>query len=176
MLMRGAVVMSRVIVIGAGITGLAQPPMRGRGRHAVTLVDAYGPAAMASGWTLAGYRQSGRDPRGIALAREAVALWARLDEELGAPTGYRRSGNLRLARDAQEGAAHRRAGRGAIRRRAGDQPRRGERSARARAGPVTGDRLRLPLPERRAGRTARVRKPIAMPGNGWGSGSASARA
>ena len=94
--------MSHVIVIGAGITGLATAHALAGDGIAVTLVDAYGPAAMASGWTLAGVRQSGRDPAELPLAREAVALWATLDEELDAPTGYRRSGNLRLARDAQE--------------------------------------------------------------------------
>jgi len=94
--------MSHVIVIGAGITGLATAHALAGDGVAVTLVDAYGPAAMASGWTLAGVRQSGRDPAELPLAREAVALWAELDAMLDAPTGYRRSGNLRLARDAQE--------------------------------------------------------------------------
>lgn len=94
--------MSHVIVIGAGITGLATAHALAGEGIAVTLVDAYGPAAMASGWTLAGVRQSGRDPAELPLAREAVALWATLDEELDAPTGYRRSGNLRLARNAGE--------------------------------------------------------------------------
>lgn len=94
--------MSHVIVIGAGITGLATAHALAADGIGVTLIDAYGPAAMASGWTLAGVRQSGRDPAELPLAREAVTLWAELDQELDAPTGYRRSGNLRLARDAQE--------------------------------------------------------------------------
>ena len=96
--------MSHVIVIGAGISGLATAHALAGDGIAVTVIDAYGPAAMASGWTLAGVRQSGRDPAELPLAREAVALWATLDAELDAPTGYRRSGNLRLARTAQEAA------------------------------------------------------------------------
>ena len=37
---------------------------------------------MASGWTLAGVRQSGRHPAELPLARAAVARWERLAEEL----------------------------------------------------------------------------------------------
>lgn len=93
---------SDVLVIGAGITGLATAHALAEEGASVTVVDAYGPAAMASGWTLAGVRQSGRDPAELQLAREAVALWANLDARLDAPTGYRRSGNLRLARTEAE--------------------------------------------------------------------------
>lgn len=93
-----------VLIVGAGITGLATAHALAEEGASVVVVDAYGPAAMASGWTLAGVRQSGRDPAELALAREAVALWADLDARLDAPTGYRRSGNLRLARNAAEAA------------------------------------------------------------------------
>jgi len=37
---------------------------------------------MASGWTLGGVRQSGRDPVELPLARAAVAIWAGLREAL----------------------------------------------------------------------------------------------
>jgi sarcosine oxidase subunit beta len=57
---------------------------------------------MASGWTLGGVRQSGRDPAELPLAKAAVARWGGLDEELEAATGYRRRGNLRLARTEAE--------------------------------------------------------------------------
>jgi sarcosine oxidase, subunit beta len=49
-----------------------------------------------------GVRQSGRDPAELPLARAAVAMWVTLAEELGAETHYRRSGNLRVARDEAE--------------------------------------------------------------------------
>jgi sarcosine oxidase, subunit beta len=93
---------SDVLIIGAGITGLATALALAEEGVSVTVVDAYGPAAMASGWTLAGVRQSGRDTAELELAREAVALWADLDARLDAPTGYRRTGNLRLARNEAE--------------------------------------------------------------------------
>ncbi len=64
----------------------------------VRLFEARRLGAMASTWTLGGVRQSGRDPAELPLARAAIESWARLDEALGAPTGYRRKGNLRLAR------------------------------------------------------------------------------
>ena len=57
---------------------------------------------MASGWTLAGVRQSGRDLAEMPLALGAVDIWPGLAEELGAPTGYRQEGNLRLARNEAE--------------------------------------------------------------------------
>lgn len=91
-----------VIIIGAGITGLATAHALACDGVRVRIVEAYAPAAMGSGWTLAGVRQSGRHPSELALARDAVARWATLADTLGAPTGYRRSGNLRLARTADE--------------------------------------------------------------------------
>ena len=94
--------MSRMVVVGAGISGLATAHALAEAGAEVVLVDTYGAAAMASGWTLAGVRQSGRHPAELPLAREAVALWAELDQVLAAPTGYRRSGNLRLARTPDE--------------------------------------------------------------------------
>jgi sarcosine oxidase subunit beta len=57
---------------------------------------------MASGWTLAGVRQSGRHPAEIPLAQAAVRRWTGLAEELDADVEYRRHGNLRLARTPEE--------------------------------------------------------------------------
>ncbi len=91
-----------VAVIGAGITGVATAYALAKGGAKVVLIDRFGPAAMASGWTLAGVRQSGRHPAELPLAMEAVEIWRTLHEELGAPTQYRRKGNLRLARNADE--------------------------------------------------------------------------
>lgn len=92
------------IVIGAGITGAATACLLAREGHKVVVVDRYGPAAMASGWTLAGVRQSGRHPAELPLARAAVEIWAGLDEDLDAATHYTRKGNLRLARTGDEHA------------------------------------------------------------------------
>ena len=94
--------MPDIVVIGGGITGAATADALAREGHAVTLIEARRIAAMASGWTLGGVRQSGRDPAELPLAREAVALWAGLRDALDADVEYRRNGNLRLARTPAE--------------------------------------------------------------------------
>ncbi len=91
-----------VVVIGAGISGAAAAYELATAGVGVVLVDRYGPAAMASGWTLAGVRQSGRHKAELPLAQEAVRLWATLAERLDGTTEYRRGGNLRLARTQAE--------------------------------------------------------------------------
>jgi sarcosine oxidase subunit beta len=87
-----------VIIVGAGITGVATALALAEGGARVEVIERYRPAAMASGWTLAGVRQSGRDAAELPLARAAIEIWKTLDERLGVDTGYRQAGNLRLAR------------------------------------------------------------------------------
>jgi sarcosine oxidase subunit beta len=94
--------MPDLVVIGGGITGAAAALSLAEDGHAVTLIERRGIAAMASGWTLGGVRQSGRDPAELPLARAAVAIWPTLDERLGQDVEYRRGGNLRLARSEAE--------------------------------------------------------------------------
>src|SRR6476661_5917682 len=94
--------MGAIVIIGGGITGTAAADALARDGHGVTLVEKGGIAAMASGRTLGGVRQSGRHPAELLLARAAVAQWAGLHEALGADVGYRREGNLRLARTPAE--------------------------------------------------------------------------
>ena len=94
--------MSGIVIIGGGITGTAAAEALSREGHAVTLIDKQGIAAMASGRTLGGVRQSGRHPAELPLAKAAVARWAGLSDALGADVGYRRGGNLRLARTPAE--------------------------------------------------------------------------
>ena len=97
--------MADVVVVGAGISGAASAFELATAGLQVVLIDRYGPAAMASGWTLAGVRQSGRHPAELPLARRAVSNWDTLAERLAAPTHYRRRGNLRLARTPEEWAS-----------------------------------------------------------------------
>lgn len=94
--------MSDAVVIGAGISGAASAYQLAKDGLSVVLIDRFSPAAMASGWTLAAVRQSGRHPAELPLARAAVAIWATLAEELDGKTHYCHSGNLRVARDAAE--------------------------------------------------------------------------
>jgi len=97
-----------IVIVGGGINGCATAYHLAREGHRVLVVERYAPAAMGSGWTLAGVRQSGRDPAELPLARAAVELWPTLSDELGAETGYTRDGNLRLARTEDEVAVIRR--------------------------------------------------------------------
>jgi sarcosine oxidase subunit beta len=94
--------MSDILIIGGGISGTAAACELARAGHRVTLIEKQVLAAMGSGWSLAGVRQSGRDPAELPLALAAVALWPTLADDLGAPTDYRRHGNLRLARNPEE--------------------------------------------------------------------------
>ena len=93
---------TEVVVIGGGISGTAAAYELARAGAKVTLLEQGSLASMASGWTLAGVRQSGRHPAELPLATAAVARWERLGEELGADVEYRRGGNLRLARSPEE--------------------------------------------------------------------------
>lgn len=88
-----------VVIIGGGISGTATAYELARLGVAVTLVEQGTLASMASGWTLAGVRQSGREVPEIPLAMAAVERWGYLTEELGADVEYRRNGNLRLMLD-----------------------------------------------------------------------------
>ena len=91
-----------VAVVGAGISGSATAHELARRGHTVVLIDQYGPASMASGWTLAGVRQSGRHPAELPLAQAAVSRWQTLAEDLEGETHYRQVGNLRCARTEAE--------------------------------------------------------------------------
>jgi sarcosine oxidase subunit beta len=93
---------TEVIVIGGGVSGTAAAYELARAGAKVTLLEQGSLASMASGWTLAGVRQSGRHPAELPLATAAVARWEQLGEELGADVEYRREGNLRLARSPEE--------------------------------------------------------------------------
>jgi sarcosine oxidase, subunit beta len=93
---------TEVVVIGGGISGTAAAYELARTGAKVTLLERGSLASMASGWTLAGVRQSGRHPAELPLATAAVARWQQLGEELGADVEYRQGGNLRLARSPDE--------------------------------------------------------------------------
>jgi sarcosine oxidase subunit beta len=75
--------MPDVIVIGGGITGVATAYEAARAGATVTLLERARLGAMASGWTLGGVRQSGRDPAELPLARDAVQRWATLSRSWG---------------------------------------------------------------------------------------------
>jgi sarcosine oxidase subunit beta len=97
-----------VVVVGGGISGTAAAYELARAGAAVTLVEQGDLASMASGWTLGGVRQSGRDLAELPLAQAAVRRWMELGDELAADLEYRQDGNLRLARTPEEAPVIRR--------------------------------------------------------------------
>ncbi len=86
-----------IVIIGGGISGTAAAYELARSGVSVVLVERGDLASMASGWTLAGVRQSGRHPAEMPLAQAAVRCWQTLGDELDADLEYRQEGNLRLA-------------------------------------------------------------------------------
>ncbi|HEV8675387.1 MAG TPA: FAD-binding oxidoreductase [Methylomirabilota bacterium] len=99
---RGGTAQADVVIIGGGISGTAAAYELARAGVAVILVEQDALASMASGWTLGGVRQSGRDPAELPLATAAVRRWPTLAAELEADLEYRQEGNLRLARTPAE--------------------------------------------------------------------------
>lgn len=93
---------SEVVIIGGGISGTTAAYELAKAGVRVTLLERGSLANMASSWTLAGVRQSGRLAPELPLARAAVEIWPTLNEELGADVEYRQRGNLRLARTMEE--------------------------------------------------------------------------
>jgi sarcosine oxidase subunit beta len=91
-----------VVIIGGGISGTAAAYELAGAGIGVTVLEKGSLASMASGWTLAGVRQSGRHQAELPLAMDAVTRWETLSEELGADVEYRQKGNLRLARTPEE--------------------------------------------------------------------------
>jgi glycine/D-amino acid oxidase-like deaminating enzyme len=91
-----------VVIIGGGISGAAAAYELARAGASVTLLEKGALASMASGWTLAGVRQSGRHAAELPLAAAAVRRWEQLADELDSDVGYRQEGNLRLARTPEE--------------------------------------------------------------------------
>ncbi|MFB6300837.1 MAG: NAD(P)/FAD-dependent oxidoreductase [Halobacteriales archaeon] len=103
------------VIVGGGIYGCGTAWELARRGADVVLLEADTVASGASGGLgYRGVRANGRDPRELPLMARAYTLWPQLAERIDAPTGYERTGHLRLyeARD--------------------DAPRKGSESAPAR--------------------------------------------
>jgi sarcosine oxidase subunit beta len=94
--------MAEVIIVGGGVSGVCAARVLAEEGVGVLLLEQGGLAAMASGWTQGGVRQSGRHPSELPLARSAVRRWQAMADVLGVDVEYRQGGNLRVARDPGE--------------------------------------------------------------------------
>lgn len=94
--------MPDIVIVGGGIVGTTAAYWLASEGHKVWLLEAHTIAAMGSGWSLGGVRQSGRDPAELPLAQAAVTLWPTLADRLGRDVEYRQNGNVRLARTPAE--------------------------------------------------------------------------
>ncbi|MBC3492459.1 NAD(P)/FAD-dependent oxidoreductase [Pseudomonas taiwanensis] len=93
-----------VVIIGAGITGLASAYWLAKAGAKVIVLDKGRTAAEASSRATGFLSLRGEQPMESALAAEAEKLWDTLDEELGYPTEWKQQGRLWVATNAQEWA------------------------------------------------------------------------
>ena len=89
---------SDFIIVGGGVHGMAAAyNLARRGAGSVLVVEAETVASGASGgFGQRGVRANRRDLRELPLMREANEIWPTLHEELGADTGYARTGGTYL--------------------------------------------------------------------------------
>ena len=88
------------VIIGGGLIGLsAALALRYTGMD-VTVLETTTIARHASSASAGGVRSLNRDPAEIALARAALPVWAALDKQLGYPCGFKASGQIRVAENA----------------------------------------------------------------------------
>jgi len=86
-----------VCVVGAGMVGVSTAWHLVRRGHSVVVLERSSVASGASGGLgERGVRANARDPAELLLARRALEMWPTLAAELGAPTGFRRTGHLQL--------------------------------------------------------------------------------
>src|SRR4029077_9050743 len=83
-----------VVVIGAGMAGSAASYYLARKGHSVALLDKGMVGGEQSSRNWGWVRQQHRDLRELPLAMKSLEIWGTLNEEIGAETGFRRTGLL----------------------------------------------------------------------------------
>ncbi len=91
-----------IVIIGAGIAGCSAAYALARKGHSVALLDKGNVCGEQSSRNWGWCRQQNRDLRELPLAMHSVAMWDSLNEELGADTGFRRTGLIYVTRNPAE--------------------------------------------------------------------------
>jgi glycine/D-amino acid oxidase-like deaminating enzyme len=91
-----------VVVIGAGIVGVAAAYFLAGKGHSVALLEKGVVAGEQSSRNWGWCRLMNRDEREIPLMQHSLELWGRLPEEIGADMGFRRNGLVYVTRDPKE--------------------------------------------------------------------------
>ncbi len=91
-----------VVIIGAGIIGVAAALTIAQRGHSVAVIDKGHVGCEQSSRNWGWVRTAGRDPREIPLVMESQRLWADLNRVTGAETGLRKAGILYLCESERE--------------------------------------------------------------------------
>jgi len=90
------------VVIGGGIAGSSAAFRLAEQGQKVILLEKGRVGEEASGRNSGGVRQQDRDPLELPFAMEAIKIWEKMEDELEFDVGYRRGGNLKVARSMSE--------------------------------------------------------------------------
>lgn len=90
------------IIIGGGIAGSSIALRLAEKGQKVILMERGRVGEEASGRNGGGVRQQDREPAELPLAMEAIKIWANMQDELDCDVGYRRGGNLMVARSEKQ--------------------------------------------------------------------------
>ena len=88
-----------VVVVGGGIIGCSAAYFLAKKGHRVALIEKGRIGGEQSSRNWGWCRQQGRDKREIPLIKESLAIWGRLEREIGADVGFRRTGVLYVTKD-----------------------------------------------------------------------------
>ncbi len=91
-----------VVIIGGGIIGCAAAYSLAKKGLSVAVLEKGRVGGEQSSRNWGWCRQQMRDTREIPLIKESLALWGGLNEEIGADTGFRRTGLIYVTKDAAE--------------------------------------------------------------------------
>lgn len=95
-----------VVVIGAGIIGVATALTLAERGHSVAVIDKGHVGGEQSSRNWGWVRTAGRDPREIPLVLASQRLWHELNGKIGADTGHRRAGIVYLCETQKEVAGY----------------------------------------------------------------------